>query len=137
MTAVDRSPDALRLARTLGATHTSDGADAAPNDAHVSLECSGHPALVDAAVRALRRRGRHVQIGLLPGGAHVAMDAVIAKELDVLGSHGLAAHEYPALLADLPHGEVAAMIGGHVDLDGAQHALAHLGERAGVVLVHP
>ena len=78
VTAVDASPAALELATRLGAARTAT--EAVP-DMHVALECSGHAGLADAALRALRRRGRHVQIGLLPGGAHVSMDAVIAGEL--------------------------------------------------------
>lgn len=134
VTAVDASPQALELATRLGAART---AGSAVPDMHVALECSGHPGLADAAIRALRRRGRHVQIGLLPGGAHVSMDAVIAGELDVLGSHGLAAHEYPELLRTLPHDAVAAMIGRHGRLEDAQRALETLGASAGVVLIHP
>jgi alcohol dehydrogenase len=42
-----------------------------------------------------------VQIGLLPpvdGHPRVPMDRVIAYELDVLGSHGMAAADYPGML---------------------------------------
>ena len=43
-----------------------------------------------------------MQIGLLPapaGRPAVPTDLVVARELQVLGSHGLAAHDYPRLLA--------------------------------------
>jgi len=62
----------------------------------------GLAATCEASIRCLRRRGRHVQIGLLPaalGRPAVPMDLVIAHELQVLGSHGMAAHDYPRLLA--------------------------------------
>ncbi|KIQ10882.1 alcohol dehydrogenase catalytic domain-containing protein [Rhodococcus sp. MEB064] len=134
VTAVDSSSDARELARRLGAASTSDRVI---DDMHVSLECSGNAGLADAAIAALRRRGRHVQIGLLPGGAHVSMDVVIAKEIDVLGSHGLSAREYPELLRELPHAAVASMIARHERLEGAQHALDALGASAGVTLLHP
>jgi alcohol dehydrogenase len=52
-------------------------------------------------VRSLRRRGRHLQVGLLHGDdaiTAVPMDRVIAHELEIYGSHGMAAHEYPAML---------------------------------------
>lgn len=134
VTAVDSSSGARELAHRLGAVSTSDRV---VEDMHVSLECSGNAGLADAAIAALRRRGRHVQIGLLPGGAHVSMDVVIAKEIDVLGSHGLSAREYPELLRELPHAAVASMIARHERLEGAQHALDALGASAGVTLLHP
>jgi D-arabinose 1-dehydrogenase-like Zn-dependent alcohol dehydrogenase len=54
------------------------------------------------AVMSLRRRGRLVQVGLLPpigGHPRVPMDRVIAWELDVLGSHGMSAADYPSMMA--------------------------------------
>jgi alcohol dehydrogenase len=62
-----------------------------------------------ASVLGLRRRGRHVQAGLLVGAdarAGIPMDRVIAWELEVYGSHGMAAHEYPAMLADVAAGRL-------------------------------
>jgi alcohol dehydrogenase len=56
---------------------------------------------------SLRRRGRHVQVGLLPaatGNPQVPMARVIAWELDLLGSHGMAAADYPAMLALIESG---------------------------------
>ena len=35
--------------------------------AHVTLDCAGSPQIAVTAVRSLRRRGRHVQVGLLLG----------------------------------------------------------------------
>jgi D-arabinose 1-dehydrogenase-like Zn-dependent alcohol dehydrogenase len=46
------------------------------------------------AILSLRRRGRHIQVGLLPrvsGDPRLPMARVIGWELDVLGSHGMAA----------------------------------------------
>ena len=134
VTAVDASPAALEIAVRLGATKTSGEA---VEGMDVALECSGHPVLADAALSMLRRRGRHVQIGLLPDGAHISMDAVIGKELDVLGSHGLAAHEYSVLLRTLPVDDIETMIATRIPLADAQSALDTLGRSAGVVLIHP
>lgn len=53
------------------------------------------------ALLSLRRRGRHVQIGLLPavnGHPRLPMERVIAWELDLFGSHGMPAADYPAML---------------------------------------
>jgi alcohol dehydrogenase len=62
-----------------------------------------------AAVLSLRRRGRHVQVGLLPpvdGHPRVPMDRVIAWELDQLGSHGMAAADYPDMLRLIERGSL-------------------------------
>lgn len=108
--AVDRTPAALEVARRLGAAHTilADGTDvpatvAALTDggSHVSIDAVGSAQTARDAVLSLRRRGRHVQIGLLPtddGATPMPMARVIAWELDLLGSHGMAAVDYPAML---------------------------------------
>jgi alcohol dehydrogenase len=78
---------------------------------------------------SLRRRGRHVQVGLLLGAAAAAplpMDRVLAWELSLHGSHGIAAHEYPALLDLLATAglDPATLVGRVVPLEEAGPALA-------------
>nr|MDP9166532.1 zinc-binding dehydrogenase [Actinomycetota bacterium] len=68
---------------------------------HVALDAVGTPGTCADAIHSLRRRGRHVQVGLLPsvdGHPAVPMDRVIAWELDVLGSHGMAGADYPDMM---------------------------------------
>ena len=65
---------------------------------HVSLDAIGSEAACAASIAGLRKRGRHVQVGLLPEPPRVPMDLVIARELALLGSHGMAAHAYPEML---------------------------------------
>ena len=95
---------------------------------------------------SLARRGRHVQVGLLPpaaGPAHLPMDRVIGWELDVLGSHGMDARTYPALLAEVVSGRMP--VGELLDprppltLEAAAHALPAMGSAfsRGIVLVDP
>jgi alcohol dehydrogenase len=75
--------------------------DLTDGGSHVAVDAVGTPATCAAAIHSLRRRGRHVQVGLLPSvGGHpaVPMDRVIAWELDVLGSHGMASVDYPDML---------------------------------------
>ena len=116
--AVDRNPGALAIAAELGAERVlRAGADAGDllrdvtgGGAHVAVDAVGSEATCAAAIHALRRRGRHVQIGLLPpvpDHPRVPMDRVIAWELDVLGSHGMAAADYPDLLALVSSGALA------------------------------
>jgi alcohol dehydrogenase len=108
--AIDRTPAALALALSLGAEHTvlADGRDVAAQvheltdgGSHVTVDAVGSAATCSDAIHSLRRRGRHVQVGLLPSvGGHpaVPMERVIAWELDVLGSHGMASADYPGML---------------------------------------
>ena len=77
--------------------------------AHVSVDAIGRPATAAESVRSLRRRGRHIQIGLLLGAdasTRLPMDLVIARELEIYGSHGMAAHEYPVMLAAVAAGRL-------------------------------
>ena len=108
--AVDRHEEALALAGRLGAEHVLLADDAVParvaaltdGGAHVALDAVGSEATSADALLSLRRRGRHVQVGLLPpvdGRSRVPMDRVIAWELDVLGSHGMAAADYPEMMS--------------------------------------
>ncbi|MGN6089310.1 MAG: alcohol dehydrogenase catalytic domain-containing protein [Actinomycetales bacterium] len=154
--AVDLSADALALASQLGAARSvlvEPGAsagetaeavvEATGGGAHVSVDALGSAGTLETAVRSLRRRGRHVQVGLLlDGPTAVAMDRVVAWELDVLGSHGMAAHDYPRLLAWLSRSSLdpESLVTEVVPLDAAPTALAALGEpgaKRGVTVVTP
>ena len=71
---------------------------------HVSIDALGSAQACRTGILSLRRRGRHVQVGLLPaasGQVDLPMERVIGWELDVLGSHGMAAADYAALLDDV------------------------------------
>lgn len=105
--AVDVRREPLRMARRLGAAAVVDASESADvaeevraltdGGAHVSLDALGHPETCFNSVACLRKRGRHVQAGLMTGDhrrAGVPMDRVIAWELEIVGSHGLQAHQY-------------------------------------------
>ncbi|RRQ79442.1 alcohol dehydrogenase [Streptomyces griseofuscus] len=152
--AVDIAPGALELARGFGAAHCLD-ASAVPDTAaavreltgggaHLSLDALGSPATCAASVDSLRRRGRHVQVGLLPsadGTTPVPMARAIALELELLGSHGMAAHTYPGMLELVRSGVVRPdlLVTSAVPLDAAPAALARMGEApgAGVTVIEP
>lgn len=105
---VDVSEAALAAAAELGAIpiQGGDGAverirEASGGGVDLSIDAFGSPETSFASVRSLRKRGRHVQVGLMlaeNATAGMPMDAVIAGELEILGSHGMAAHEYPDML---------------------------------------
>ena len=117
--AVDIRAEALALARELGAVAAVNAADSPDvpaeihditgGGAHASLDALGHPDTCFNSVACLRRRGRHVQVGLMTGdhrNARVPMDRVIAWELEMVGSHGLQAWEYDRMLRMVASGLV-------------------------------
>jgi len=117
--AVDISGGALALATDLGAEITLDGSvaedtaemirEATGGGCHVSVDALGSPETCVQSVNCLRRRGRHVQIGLLLGQhtmTAVPMARVISHELEIVGSHGMQAHAYGQLLAMVEAGRL-------------------------------
>lgn len=72
----------LELARGLG-FETSTTEDEPVDSFDVVVECSGHPSGMTAALEAVRRGGRYVQIGLAGKPVEVPFDLVCFKELTV------------------------------------------------------
>ena len=85
------------------------------------------------SVLCLRKRGRHVQVGLLAGDDHrppLPMEFVIGKELEIVGSHGLQAHRYDEMLELITSGrlEPHRLIGKTVSLEDAPEELAGMSD---------
>ncbi|GLY87137.1 alcohol dehydrogenase [Actinoallomurus iriomotensis] len=150
--AVDISPAALDLARAFGADTCLQGPDGVPETiaevtgggAHVSLDALGDPRTCANSIACLRRRGRHVQVGLLPPQAVPAalpMERVIAYELSVLGSHGMPAHAYGPMLDLVAAGTLRPdrLITTTIGLAAAPRALAAMGTTSppGVTMIEP
>ena len=149
--AVDLSESALRLAAELGAAVLIEGGqdaarrvlDATGGGAHVSLDAVGSPDTAVASVCSLRPRGRHVQVGLLLGEQStppLPMDVVVARELSIHGSHGMAAADYPAMLelvasAALRPDLLVGSVIGLADAGAALAAMSHPATTAGVTVV--
>jgi len=109
--AVDIDPAALALAESLGAVagiNARDREDVVEQirlltgrGAHVSIDALGSATTAVNSVSCLRKRGRHVQIGLLAGEEHrprLPMEQVIGRELEIIGSHGMQAHRYSEMM---------------------------------------
>ncbi len=143
--AIDLSAAALTRAAELGTEQLVDSSQerdpasavtALTGGAHVSIDAFGSSRTAMDSVRSLRRRGRHVQVGLLFGDqAHTAlpMDQVISWELAILGSHGMAAHEYPAMLELVAAGALRPdlLVSRVIGLADGGAALASMGAPAG------
>ena len=139
--AVDPVAASRSLASDLGAEVVLDAAgdvaavvrEVTGGGAHVSLDAVGSAHTAVASVLSLRRRGRHVQVGLLFGPdatPPLPMDRVVAQELEIHGSHGMSARDYPGLLDLVRGGRVdpQLLVGRVVGLDRAGTALATLGQ---------
>lgn len=113
--------------------------------AQVSMDALGSAATALSSVCCLRRRGRHLQVGLLHGAQRtppIPMDQVIAQELEIYGSHGMAAHGYPAMLELVANRTLRPdlLVGQVIGLPAAAAALAGLGEAppaAGMTVIEP
>lgn len=141
--AIDTNPDALALARTYGAAHTlQPPADLTEvGRPHVTIDALGSSDIVQQALQALRPRGRHVQIGLLPVGVNLDVGRLIGQELSWLGSHGMPAHAYPEMLNLVASGNLnpADLVTRTITLDETPAALAALTHTtpAGVTVITP
>ncbi len=77
--------------------------------AHVSIDALGSPTTCFNSVANLRKRGKHVQVGLMLADHRnpaVPMDKIIANELEILGSPGMQAYNYWALLEMIQGGKL-------------------------------
>ncbi len=150
--AVDLAEEKLALAKSLGATATikASGGTKVPQairevtggGAHLSIDALGHSTTALNSVRCLRRRGRHVQVGLMLGEharAPMPMDRVVAWELEIKGSHGMQAHRYPEMLRMIESGKLQPqkLIGKHISLAEAPAALTAMDrfEGAGMTII--
>ena len=143
---VDVADEKLALAREAGASHTFNAAavpdvpqairELTAGGVHVSVDAFGGAITCRNSILSLRRRGRHVQIGLLFGDQAepaLPMGRVIAHELEIFGSHGMQAHVYPEILDIIAAGKLpfGKLIGRRIALDDAGAALASLGSSPG------
>ncbi|MFI6827955.1 zinc-dependent alcohol dehydrogenase family protein [Kribbella sp. NPDC050241] len=145
--AVDTNPDALKLAREYGASDTLQAGSTTVQEirdlggAHVTMDALGSNDIVQQALHALKPRGRHLQVGLLPSGVQLDVGRLIGQELQWLGSHGMPAHAYPEMLGLVAAGNLkpADLITRTITLDETPAALAALstGTPAGVTVIHP
>ena len=150
--AIDISEDKLDLARALGAVATVNASKVASvveavreitqGGAHVSLDALGSPVTCFNSISNLRKRGKHVQVGLMLGEHStpaIPMSKVIAHELEILGSHGMQAHRYDVMFAMMRSGKLAPqqLIGRTINLEQSIDVLMNMDkfEVAGVTVV--
>ena len=149
---VDIHEETLKLARELGAMATIN-ASRNPHiveevralthgGAHVSIDALGSAATCFNSVANLRKRGKHIQVGLMTGDhqhARIPMDQVLAHELEIIGSHGMQAFKYPQMLDMIKQGKLhpEKLIERTISLEEATLALPDMDkfENTGVLVI--
>ena len=109
--AIDIDESKLSFARSIGANSTLNSRavsfvpeavrEITGGGAHVSVDALGDPDVALNSILSLRKRGKHIQVGIMEKGAHnspIPFDRIIANELEIIGSHGMQAHRYPEML---------------------------------------
>ena len=151
--AIDIDDDTLHLAKKLGAiatinaTQTTDVIEHVKSltngGAHVSMDALGSQVTCYNSIANLRKRGKHIQVGLMTGHHEqpkIPMSKVIANELEILGSHGMQAYKYPELLEMIKNGKLNPnlLIEETISLEEATLALPHMDrfENKGIVVIN-
>ncbi|PTM08312.1 MAG: alcohol dehydrogenase [Bacteroidetes bacterium] len=119
VTAIDINQDALELAKQLGAHSIINASqntyvieaikEITKGGAHVSMDALGSEITCLNSIASLKKRGKHIQVGLMTGNhkhPNIPMDRILADELEIIGSHGMQAHKYPEMLKMIIDGKL-------------------------------
>jgi len=145
--AIDIADDKLEFAKSIGAVSTINASkvdnvveivrEITGGGAHVSLDALGSPTTCFNSIANLRKRGKHIQVGLMLAEHRqpaVPMDKVIANELEILGSHGIQAYKY-SLLFDMIHNgklDPSKLIGKRITLEESLKELTDMDSFSGI-----
>lgn len=139
--AVDIDDEKLELAKTMGATNvlnsrrikdiSAEIKRLSGRGAHVSIDALGSQETCFNSISCLRKRGKHIQVGLMTGDHKhpvVPMDWVVAHELEIIGSHGMQAFRYEAVFEMIKNGKVQPnkMLGRTISLEEVPDALVSM-----------
>jgi alcohol dehydrogenase len=148
---VDINPKSLKLAKSLGALYTINPKfdnpvesirDITNGGTHVSIDALGSSETCYNSVMSLRKRGRHVQVGVMAADSsetRLPMGWVMFNELELIGSHGMQAHAYKPMLDLILTGKLrpAKLISQTVSLEESLTVLQSMGDNppTGVVVI--
>ena len=98
-----------------------------------TIDAIGHPQVITDAILSLKRRGKHVQVGLLPSDqniVNIAMDRIIAYELELKGSHGMQAYRYDDIIKLIQAGKLdpKQLVTKMISLEESMGALREMGD---------
>lgn len=111
--------------------------------AAVSVDALGSTETCRNSILSLQKRGKHIQIGLMTGNhaePPIPFAPIIAKELEILGSHGMQAHQYPEMLNLITSGKlpIKKLLGKTLNLEEGTKALMQMNEfkETGVMVIN-
>jgi alcohol dehydrogenase len=141
--AIDVRPEPLASAKKLGAEIALNATETlelvavihelTQGGADVSLDALGSATTLTNSVLSLRKRGRHVQVGLLTDDKTIpatSIQRLIAWELEIAGSHGIQASVFPEMFELIHAGQLdpTLLVERTLPLDDAPRELMALNE---------
>lgn len=150
--AIDIDDETLKLTKELGVRHTINSNKSAHiveeiksisnGGVHVSIDALGSQLTCFNSIANLRKRGKHIQVGLMTGdhqNPKIPMDQVLSNELEIIGSHGMQAFKYPQMLEMIKKGALKPekLIEKTISLEEALTALPNMNnfDHKGVLVI--
>lgn len=150
--AVDIDDEKLEFAKSVGAQFVLNARniESVPVEikkltdrgAHISIDALGSQETCFNSVGCLRKRGKHIQVGLMTGDHRhpkVPMDQVVAHELEIIGSHGMQTFRYDEMFAMIHSGKLKPqqLVGKTISLNEAPRTLMNMDkfENVGVTVI--
>jgi len=139
--AVDIDDEKLKLAKEVGANilinarkveNVSEKVKRTTvRGAHISIDALGSQETCFNSISCLRKRGKHIQVGLMTGDhkhPKIPMDKVVANELEIIGSHGMQAFRYTEMFKMIKTGKLKPelLVGKTISLEEAPEALINM-----------
>lgn len=128
---VDINPGNLELAKAMGAEFVINSRETPPVEAVMEITKGGADVAVDAlgiadtcvnGILSLAKSGRHLQIGITTkneaGYIRLPVDLMVYKELQMIGSVGMAPHRFESMVPLIAQGKLAPgrMVSGEISL---------------------
>jgi alcohol dehydrogenase len=144
--AIDIRDEKLKFAESIGAVAVVNSKKVAnvveavkeitKGGANVSLDALGHPETCFNSIANLRKRGRHLQVGIVEAefrNPQIPVGLVMSHELEIIGSHGMQAHKYPEMLEMIRLGKLQPekLIGKTISLEESIEELVQMNNFSG------
>lgn len=144
--AIDIDDKKLEFAKMVGAHHTINAnksevvtavKELSNGGVHLSVDALGSKITCFNSVANLRKRGKHIQVGLLAGDDYlpqIPMHLVVSNELEIIGSHGMQAHAYPEMMEMIRTEKLqpAKLIGSLISLEEGAKILPKMNDFQGI-----
>jgi alcohol dehydrogenase len=148
--AVDINEANLQKARTFGAAYTIDATKVnvlervltiTGDGAHVSMDALGSLETSMNSIHCLAKKGKHIQVGILGTENDITVSTadLIAKEIEIIGSHGMPLADYDTIFDLISRGKIdlSLLIDRTVKLEDVPQEMLHMDtyRNAGMVII--